>query len=152
MCAYEKEEADKPMWTISATAQTSVSVEQVWAIYQDVANWPRWDKGLALYRPDGPFAAGTAGVLQPVGGPELPFTLEQVEEGKSFVDRTPVGPDTAILGRHVLTPLAGGARITHIVEIVGSDAESMAEALGFKQEELQETVDALARYAEEHSH
>jgi len=137
------------MWTISATAHTTAPASLVWAIYCDVAHWPRWDPGLALYQPDGPFATGTSGKLQPVGGPELPFTLILVEEGRSFVDRTPVGPETAIIARHELTPLSGGTQITHIVEIDGPHAEHLAQEMGFTQEELYETVTALARYAEE---
>ena len=65
------------------------------------------------------------------------------------MDRTPVGPETAIIGRHELTPVAGGTQITHIVEIDGPDAEHLAQEMGFTQEELHETVTALARYAEE---
>ncbi|GHO69659.1 hypothetical protein KSC_085510 [Ktedonobacter sp. SOSP1-52] len=137
------------MWAISATIQTSATAERVWVAYKDVANWPRWDKGLVLYRPDGPFTTGTSGILQPEGGPEMPFSLLLVEEGRQFVDRTPVGPDAAIIGRHVLTPFANGTQITHIIEIEGPDAEGLAQAMGFKQEELQETVNSLARYAEE---
>jgi hypothetical protein len=137
------------MWTTSATAHTTVTASRIWEIYLDVANWPLWDHGLALYQPDGPFAAGTSGILQPVGGPELPFTIIDVEEGHGFVDRTPIDPDHAIIGRHVLTPLAGGTQITHIIEIEGPEAEHLAQEMGFKQEELQDTVDSLARYAEE---
>ncbi len=136
------------MWSISATAQTSAPVERVWEVYRDVARWPLWDKGMEIYRPDGPFATGTSGVLQPVGGPELPFTLVLVEEGHQFVDRTPIGPDAAIIGRHELVAQAFGTQITHTVEIDGPDAEGLVQAFGFKQEELQETVDTLAKYAE----
>jgi hypothetical protein len=84
-----------------------------------------------------------------VGGPELPFTLTLVEEGKCFVDRTPIGSDHAIIGRHELTPSASGTQITHTIEIVGPDAEHLAQEMGFKQEEIHETVTNLARYAEE---
>lgn len=136
------------MWAISATARTAATAERVWEVYCDVAHWSRWDRGLVLYRLEGPFATGTAGILQPVGGPEVPFTLVFVEEGRGFVDRTPVGPEVAIIGRHELTPLAGGTQITHSIEIEGPDAEHLAQELGFKQEELQETVSTLARYAE----
>lgn len=136
------------MWSISATTTTRASVECVWDVYRDVANWPRWDAGLARYQPEGPFATGTPGVLQPVGGPELPFTLTLVEPGRRFVDRTPLGPETAIVGRHELTPDGEGARITHTVEIEGPDAEEMARTLAFTQEELRQTVEALARFAE----
>lgn len=136
------------MWTISATAHTTATASRIWEIYCDVAYWPRWDHGLSLYQPDGPFAAGIAGKLQPVGGPELPFTLIHVEEGHSFVDRTSIGPEHAIIGRHVLTPLPDGTQITHIIEIEGPEAEHLAQEMSFTQEELQDTVTSLARYAE----
>jgi hypothetical protein len=136
------------MWTISATAHTRATASRVWAIYCDVANWPQWDYGLAKYQPDGPFTTGTPGILQPVGGPEMPFTLTLVEDEKTFVDRTPIGPDHAIIGRHELLSSSTGTQITHTVEIVGPDAEHLAQEMGFKQEELDETVSNLARYAE----
>jgi Polyketide cyclase / dehydrase and lipid transport len=137
------------MWTTSATVHTTASAERIWAVYCDVAHWPLWDHGLAYYQLNGPFAAGTSGNLQPVGGPDLTFTLILVEEGQSFVDSTPLGPETAIIGRHVLTSVDGGIQITHIVEIDGPDADHLAQEMGFTQEELQETVTTLARYAEE---
>ncbi len=123
------------MWKISATAHTTASAERVWAIYRDVAHWPRWDHGLARCQLNGPFATGTAGNLQPVGGPEFSFTLIHVEEGQSFVDRTPMGPETAIIGHHELTPVAGGTQITHIIEIDSADADHAAQEIGFTQEE-----------------
>lgn len=138
------------MWTISAMVETSASAELVWEVYRDFANWPEWDRGLARYQPNGAFATGTTGILQPVGGPDMPFTLLLVEDGQIFVDRTPIGAEAAIIGRHVLVPLKGGTQITHIIEIESADAEHLAQELGFTQAELQETVTALARYAEEH--
>src|SRR5262249_35641271 len=139
------------MWSIRATVKTRAASGRVWAAYVDVANWPKWDKGLAYYNPDGPFATGTSGILQPTGGPELPFTLTMVENGRRFDDRTVISPDAAVIGRHELTPLATGTRITHIIEIEAPDAEGLAQAMGFKQEELQETVSALAHYVEQNS-
>jgi hypothetical protein len=137
------------MWTISATTRTSATTSQVWEIYCDVVNWPQWDHGLSLYQPEGPFATGTTGKLQPVGGPELPFLLIQVNEGHSFVDRTPIGPEHAIIGRHELTTINEGTKITHTIEIHGPDAERLAQEFGFKEEELYDTVSSLAKYAEE---
>ncbi|GHO46964.1 hypothetical protein KSX_51270 [Ktedonospora formicarum] len=155
-CAYNKRAYEKEglafMWTLTATARTRAAASRVWAIYCDVANWPRWDHGMAFYWPDGPFVVGTAGTLQPVGGPELPFTITYVEEGRRFDDRTPLGPDHAIIARHELTPLASGTQITHIIEIEGPDAEFLAQQMDFKQEELNDTVAHLARYAEEDNH
>jgi len=78
-----------------------------------------------------------------------PFTIIDVEEGHGFVDRTPIGPEHAIIGRHILTPLPAGSQITHIIEIEGPEAEHLAQEMGFKQEELLDTVTSLARYTEE---
>ncbi|NRD80186.1 SRPBCC family protein [Bacillus sp. BRMEA1] len=140
------------MWTISATARTSATASSVWAIYCDFANWHRWDYGLAQYQPDGPFITGTTGKLQPVEGPELPFKILHVKEGHSFVDRTPIGPEHAIIARHELHPLPDGTQITHTIDIDGPDAERLAQEMAFTQEELYETVSNLARYAEENHH
>jgi hypothetical protein len=140
------------MWTISATAYTAATASSVWAIYRDVVGWPRWDQGIARSQLDGPFAVGTPGSLQPVGGPELPFTLILVEEGHRFADCTPVGSETAIIVRHELTPLPEGTQITHTIEIDGPDAEHLAQEMGFAEEEVREAVSALARYAEENYH
>ena len=44
--------------------------------------------------------------------------------------------------------MASGTQITHTVELVGPDAEHLAQEMGFQQAELDETVSNLARYAE----
>jgi Polyketide cyclase / dehydrase and lipid transport len=136
------------MWTTSATAHTAATASHVWAIYRDVAGWPRWDQGIARSQLDGPFTVGTAGTLQPVGGPEFPFALILVEERCRFADSTPVGPETTIVVRHELTPLAAGTQITHIIEVDGPDAEQLAQALDLA-EGVREAVSTLGRYAEE---
>ena len=141
------------MWTISATATTTATPSQVWSIYLDFSTWPQWDHGLVSYQPDGPFATGTNGTLQPTGGPTIPFTLDLVEPEHTFVDRTPLGPDTALIGRHQLTPLPNGnTQITHTIEITGPNAPEIAQQMGFTQSDLLETVTTLAHYTEEHHH
>ena len=137
------------MWTTSATAHTTASPATVWEIYCDTVNWSKWDLGLERYELNGPFATGTEGTIQPVGGPAFPFQLLFASEGQRFDDNTPLGPETALIGRHVLTPAMEGTQITHIVDIVGPNAAEIAREMDFTQEALQETVDALARYAEE---
>jgi hypothetical protein len=74
--------------------------------------------------------------------------LIHVEEGRVFVDSTPIGEGVNLIGRHELTPVDGGTQITHTVEIDAPNAAEIAQALGFVQVELQATVNALARYAE----
>jgi hypothetical protein len=137
------------MWTSTASARSRATAAQIFAIYQDVSGWPRWDAGIAAARLDGPFAAGTPGMLQPMGAPELDFSLTHVEPGRGFGDRTPVGPQTAILFRHELSEDSQGTLITHTVIIEGPDAEEMSDGMS---EGIAESVRALARYAEEQAH
>ncbi len=93
-------------------------------------------------------------MLQPIGSPEMAFTLIEVTPGQMFADQTPVGPETQIVFRHELTPDADGTLITHTIQIVGPDAEHVAQAMGPQlQQGAQEAVEGLARLAEiEHKH
>jgi hypothetical protein len=141
------------MWTISASITTTATPSQIWSIYLDFPNWPQWDHGLASYKPDGPFATSTHGTLQPTGGPTIPFSLDLVKPQHTFVDRTPLGPNTVLIGRHQLTALPDGTtQITHTVEIEGPNAADIAQQMGFNQSELLETVTNLAHYTEERYH
>ena len=137
------------MWTTNASARSRATADQIFAIYQDVASWPRWDAGIAACRLDGPFQVGTPGMLQPAGGPELDFSLTWVEPGRGFGDRTPAGPESAILFRHELSEDGDGTMITHTVIIEGPDAEKLSAGMS---EGIAESVITLARYAEEQAH
>jgi hypothetical protein len=138
------------MWTISATTTTKATPSQIWSIYLDFPNWPQWDHGLVSYQPDGPFTTGTNGTLQHTGGPTIPFSLDLVEPPHTFVDRTLLGPDTALIGRHQLTPLPDGTtQITHTIEIEGPNASEIAQQMSFTQSDLQETINNLAHYTEQ---
>src|SRR6476469_5313645 len=105
------------MFTTEASALSTASPDAIFAHYTDVANWHDWDAGLERVTLDGPFAAGTAGTLQPTGGPVARFQLTQVVPGVGFSDRTviphPLLPLAIIEGVHELTVTPEGTRITH---------------------------------------
>ena len=137
------------MWTTNATAHSAASASTIWELYRDVDGWPRWDHGITASHLDGTFAIGSSGTLQPMGGPEMPFTLTEVSPEQLFTDQTPINPETAIIFRHELTTDTNGTLITHTIQIVGPDAEHLVQALGPQlQHGVVEAVEELARLAE----
>jgi len=138
------------MWMTSATASSTASAQTIWQIYTEVATWSHWDRGTQQSAITGPFAVGTHGTLQSVGGPALPFEIIAAVIDQGFADRTFLGPDTTLIFRHVLTATKTATQITHIIEIDGPDADHLAVALGVQLTHgLREAVAGLATYATE---
>lgn len=132
-------------WTTSAHHDTSASPETVFAVWQDVTNWPAWDQSLVAATLDGAFAAGVTGTIHPAGFPEpLPMTITAVEPGCGFTDATPLGELTLTFG-HLVAPADGGARITVTVTVDGPGADEMGPNVA---DDLPESLAALAAEAE----
>src|SRR5579885_966594 len=120
------------MWEYEHSIETAARPEAIFALYADVATWPRWDDGIADLRLYGPFAVGTPGVLTPKGQDPLPFRLSAVWPDRGFADETEI-PGAGLLLRfvHTLTPLGDGrTRITHRVEIDGPAAGTLGPEIG----------------------
>ena len=60
------------------------SAEQVFSVYTEVSDWPKWDADTVSASLDGAFQAGTTGKITPSGQPETPITLVEVTPNKSF--------------------------------------------------------------------
>lgn len=89
---------------------------QVWALWSDINNWPRWDKGLENCEFSGGFEVGQSFSLRPKGAPmALTTTLLEVEEGKRFKDRTEM-PLGTIHVTHELEPYADSIKLTHRID------------------------------------
>ncbi len=108
--------------------EAEVGADAVWALYEDVSTWPRWDDQAELITRDGPFTAGTTGTMKFAGQDPLSYRLTRVEPLREFVDETPVGP-LVVRVAHLLEPLASGRlRITYAAEIDGP--EDHAQEIG----------------------
>lgn len=119
------------MWAYEHSTVVDASIGAIWRLYTDSKSWPQWDEGIEDIRLDGPFVAGTTGTLTAKGQAPLPFTLHDVVENESFTDQAQVGTLT-IRFIHRLTPVPGGTRITHRVELDGVDVEDMGLRIGPK--------------------
>jgi Polyketide cyclase / dehydrase and lipid transport len=140
------------VWTCEFSFETAASADAIFAVYRDVAGWPRWDAGLDRMELDGPFAAGTTATMFVAGQDPLPMRLIWVEDGRGFEDETQV-PDAGVVVRvrHSLEPRAdgGGTRIVHSMTIDGPNADHVGPSLGPAiTADFPQTMAAIARLAE----
>jgi hypothetical protein len=94
------------MAIICAATETSTAPPAAFfARWADMETWPDWDEAILWARLDGPFAAGTTGVLKPRGGPKVRFVIEVVTPGCEFTD--------------VSSLLGARLRIRHLASVMG---------------------------------
>lgn len=135
-------------WSTEASAVTAATPENVWALYEQVSAWKSWDHEVESSQLDGPFQAGTAGVLKPKGGPTSKFLLTSVEPARRFSDVTRL-PLARLSFEHTLTPIPGGTRIHHRVTIDGPLAFLFSRVIGRKiAAGLPHAVQSLAQAAQ----
>lgn len=93
------------MWTVSR--DIPAPADTVWRILTDLDAWPRWGPTVSGATLDGAgFVRGAAGrVWTPVGIP-LPFTISELEPGRSWGWRVAGVPAT----RHGVEPDGPGCR------------------------------------------
>lgn len=109
----------EPAYSYTHTVETHLPADRIWALYEDVSTWPRWDEQAEIITRDGPFAAGSAGTMKFRGQDPLPYRLIRVDPGREFTDETAVG-DLVVRVSHLLEPLPGGRlKITYAARIDG---------------------------------
>jgi len=96
----------------------NTSPERIFALYEDVSNWNRWDPDVASSSITGPFIAGTNGKLKPAKGPEARIGIVSVEKNKSFTVQSKL-PFCTIIIEHELLPVENATRVTHRVSFNG---------------------------------
>lgn len=136
------------MLIIKHTEETTAPPEAVWSVWQDVASWNTWDHGIEYSTIDGPFAAGTMGILKPKGGPLVKTMLTKVVPLKMFVDESQL-----FLGRitvaHFMEREGGKTQVTHQIEMNGPLALLYAILIGRNmRKNLPQEMRAMIKKAE----
>ncbi len=133
--------------TFSHSTPTHALPERVWAVWTDVANWPRWDTELVSASLTGPFEQGARGTLKPRGAPVSSFVLSEVTPGQSYTFTTALP-----LGKlHVRRYLTRGETLTftHEVGFTGLSAPVFSALLGARyRKALPEAMQKLRALAE----
>lgn len=137
-------------WNHETSISTIASAEQVWTLWSKPHEWNRWDEGIEWVKLDGLFAAGTSGVLKPVGGPKVKFLLLEAQPWRSFKDRSFL-PLTQLDFIHTYTPSTTsqhGGQITHRIEMRGWLTPVFSRLIGRDiQKTLPATLTKLAKLA-----
>jgi len=98
----------------SSSAPTSAFFER-WA---DMATWTEWNQDTEWVRLDGPFAAGSTGVLKPKGGPKVPFVIEKLTD-REFVDVSKLFGARLTFAHTITERPDGGSEIDVTISMTG---------------------------------
>lgn len=117
------------MWSTRYEATTTAAPHAVWlalkALHSGAALGPMLD-GFELH---GPFEVGTAVTVTPRGQQPMQSVITELEPDRVYADRTIFGA-LALTFRHRLDAHAGGTRVSHTLEIDGTDADQIGPELG----------------------
>lgn len=131
---------------------TDLPMSQLWPYYGDVKRWFAWEKDLEDIELDGDFATGTTGRMTMTGQPPMAYTLVEVEEGRSFTDKSTVPGVGDVYFSHEMTAENGGTLIRHSVELItvdGTDTAAAAHAAAGIFSDVPDSVFALIESARE---
>jgi len=91
---------------------------QIFAVYEDVAGWPKWDPEIVSSSLVGAFKAGSAGKLKPTSGPNGKIYIIEVTENESFTATSKL-PLCTMSFAHRLIPKDDETEVVHIVSFTG---------------------------------
>lgn len=107
------------MWVKSySKIYQGVKKEDIWRLWADVNNWPKWDKELEYCKMDAPFTIGSHFILKPIKGPKVKIILFEVINDKKFTDVTKF-PGAVMYDTHELEETTNGLRITSTITVKG---------------------------------
>ncbi|MBX3708875.1 MAG: polyketide cyclase [Gammaproteobacteria bacterium] len=95
-----------------------IKKEDIWQLWADVNNWPKWDKELEYCKMEAPFTQGSRFILKPAGGPKIEITLSHVTPNKKFTDYCKFLGATMYVD-HELEETTNGLRIKSTITVTG---------------------------------
>ena len=140
------------MWKKSSSkTYTDVNKEDIWHLWEDVNNWPQWNKGIDSSQIEGPFIVGNFFKLTPKGGKEVKIVLTEIEEGSKFTDCTTFSdPDAEMYDTHVMEETSEGLRLTNTLVVTGPGQSVWIERVAqHLADNALDKMDALVQLARE---
>ena len=122
--------------------------KMIWAAWEDVNSWQKWDDELEFAKLQGPFQKGAVFSLRPKGGPTVSIEITDLEHGRSFTDRTKF-PLAQMLDTHEMEDTPEGLKIRSIIRVQGPLAwlwrKLVAQGVA---DGAAKQIDALVKYAQ----
>jgi hypothetical protein len=113
----------------SATRISTAAPAAFFARWGDMATWPEWNADTEWVRLDGPFTAGSTGVLKPKGGPKTKFVITELTD-QVFTDVSLL-MGARLTFHHTVAPTAdGGTEVSVTVTLTGPLARLWNAILG----------------------
>jgi hypothetical protein len=133
---------------IEASIQINGPAATIFALYENVAQWPVWDTDVKSASIQGAFASGARGVIVPNGGPKSDILFSEVIRNKSFTAECKL-PLCMMRFEHELEASAGGTRATHRVVFEGLLAPLFGRLIGSgMRKSLPKVMESLKAAAE----
>jgi hypothetical protein len=114
---------------IESSIQIAAPASNVFALYADVPNWPRWDTDVKSATLNGAFVSGATGVVHPNGGPKSTLSFHEVRANQGFIASCKL-PLCVMRFEHELVPRDGGTLVTHRVIFEGLLAPIFGRLIG----------------------
>ena len=138
------------MWikTYSVTA-ANLQPHQVWQIWSDMKQRPKWDIDTEWATLDGPFETGAIFHFKPKGGPKLSMRITDCIPNKRFTDCFKI-PFARMYGIHEMERTDEGLKITTSIKVEGLLGWLLRKMVAEKVfAEIPQQTEALIKLAEQ---
>lgn len=107
------------MWTRSfSKLYSGVKREDIWRLWTDINNWPKWHGDLDYCKMVGPFEVGNHFILKPKGVSPVKIVLTHIEEGQNFTDCTTFF-GAKMYDTHTMEETSEGLLLTNTLVVTG---------------------------------
>ena len=126
----------------------NASLEKVFSLYANVADWSSWDPDVKSSSVSGAFISGARGVLEPSSGPKAKIVFTEVMLNQSFTVESKL-PLCIMRFEHKLSSEGNQTRALHRVSFVGFLSPLFGRLIGSQiRKGLPRTLEGLKRAAE----
>jgi uncharacterized protein YndB with AHSA1/START domain len=122
------------MWEFEHSVLARTSRERVWALWMDVAAWPKWNPGVGRVQLDEPVAEGATGTVRAVGGPTSTFRILTIEPEQRLVTEASEWLVRLRFEHELADQGDGQLLVTHRVRMTGAGTPLLRHTIGARLE------------------
>lgn len=113
----------------SASRYSTAAPRAFFAKWVDHSSWAQWSPDTEWVKLDGEVREGAKGVLKPVGGPKVKFTIAECIPDRVYTDVSSF-PGARLSFRHTVEPVDAGSALTASVWMEGPLSAFWAKVMG----------------------
>jgi hypothetical protein len=107
------------MWIRSfSKVYSGIRKEDIWQLWTDINNWPKWHGDLDFCKMEGTFKVGNHFLLKPKGIKPVKIVLTEIKEGRKFTDCTTFF-GAKMYDTHALEEIPEGLQLTNTLVVTG---------------------------------